>query len=280
MAWPDGLRQPSDGPELQPEVVRRPTMRAGRWLDVWWSVWWAIRAVLGGAQQKLWPSRFQGAEPYNGALKPAETAQPNSKRSKKPFRQSWSDDSAKTNTAAAPEMADSHKGAPWPDYSITCSNSPEGRMGLGLLALGQMPQVTRHAGTDGPLGIAGRSSKEQSRQRMAGRSQGAPAQGDGRRPMPKARLRRSSSKPTQPGFAPLMGDQRRDHAQCWAARILASFDMPGYAQAMMGVNPMKGMQPAQSLQKELPVDKINPEKFTPASLAKFCRQKFWRSGAA
>ena len=55
--------------------------------------------------------------------------------------------------------------------------------------------------------------------------------------------------------------------------IPASFDMPGYAQAMMGVNPMKGMQLMQSLQKELPVDKINPEKFTPASLAKFAQTR-------
>ena len=55
--------------------------------------------------------------------------------------------------------------------------------------------------------------------------------------------------------------------------IPASFDMPGYAQAMMGVNPMKGMQLMQSLQKELLVDKINPEKFTPASLAKFAQTR-------
>jgi hypothetical protein len=42
---------------------------------------------------------------------------------------------------------------------------------------------------------------------------------------------------------------------------------------MMGVNPTKGMQLMQSLQKELPIDKISPEKFTPASLAKFAQTR-------
>lgn len=53
----------------------------------------------------------------------------------------------------------------------------------------------------------------------------------------------------------------------------AGFDMEGYAQAMMQVNPAKGMQLLQSMQKELPVDKINPEKFTPQSLAKFAQTR-------
>lgn len=75
-------------------------------------------------------------------------------------------------------------------------------------------------------------------------------------------------------LSPLMGDT--------AAGILpsagrpatpASFDTLGYAQAMMQVNPAKGMQIMQSLQKELPVDKISPEKFTPASLAKFAQSR-------
>jgi hypothetical protein len=81
-------------------------------------------------------------------------------------------------------------------------------------------------------------------------------------------------KPAQPGLAPLMGDQEAGiMPSAGRPGIPASFDMPGYAQAMMGVNPMKGMQLMQSLQKELPVDKISPEKFTPASLAKFAQSR-------
>lgn len=53
----------------------------------------------------------------------------------------------------------------------------------------------------------------------------------------------------------------------------SSFDMSGYAQAMMEINPKRGMELMQAMQKELPVDKINPEKFTPASLAKFAQSR-------
>jgi hypothetical protein len=54
---------------------------------------------------------------------------------------------------------------------------------------------------------------------------------------------------------------------------LSSFDMQGYANAVMGVNPLRGMQLLQSLQKEIPVDKIDPTKFTPESLAKFAQSR-------
>lgn len=53
----------------------------------------------------------------------------------------------------------------------------------------------------------------------------------------------------------------------------SSFDMQGYANAVMGVNPLRGMQLLQSLQKEIPVDKIDPTKFTPESLAKFAQSR-------
>ena len=81
-------------------------------------------------------------------------------------------------------------------------------------------------------------------------------------------------KPATAGLSPLSGDS--------ASGILpstgspgtpAAFDMAGYAQAMMQVNPARGLQLMQSMQKDLPVDKINPEKFTPASLAKFAQTK-------
>ncbi len=81
-------------------------------------------------------------------------------------------------------------------------------------------------------------------------------------------------KPATAGLSPVSGDS--------ASGILpstgspgtpAAFDMAGYAQAMMQVNPAKGMQIMQSLQKELPVDKLKPEQFTPASLAKFAQSR-------
>ena len=81
-------------------------------------------------------------------------------------------------------------------------------------------------------------------------------------------------RPQSQGLAPLMGDQ--------ASGILpsagrpstpASFDTQGYAQALMQVNPAKGMALLQSMQKELPVDKISPEKFTPQSLARFAQSR-------
>lgn len=81
-------------------------------------------------------------------------------------------------------------------------------------------------------------------------------------------------KPAQAGLAPLAGDAEAGiMPSAGRPGTPASFDMPGYAQAMMGVNPARGMQLMQALQKEIPVDKINPEKFTPASLAKFAQSR-------
>lgn len=81
-------------------------------------------------------------------------------------------------------------------------------------------------------------------------------------------------KPASPGLAPLAGDPASGILpSAGRAATPAWFDMPGYAQAMMQLNPAKGMQIMQALQKELPVDKISPEKFTPASLAKFAQTR-------
>ncbi len=81
-------------------------------------------------------------------------------------------------------------------------------------------------------------------------------------------------KPAQPGLAPLIGDPESGILpSAGRAATPAGFDMAGYAQALMQLNPAKGMQIMQALQKELPVDKISPEKFTPASLAKFAQTR-------
>ena len=152
-------------------------------------------------------------------------------------------------------------------------NSPEGRMGLGLLALGQMPKSQGMQGLMGLLASQDAAAKSKAdsawQEEARGRQRKEWSQADA-----ESALAPQFFKPAQPGLAPLMGDQEAGiMPSAGRPGVQASFDMPGYAQAMMGVNPMKGMQLMQSLQKELPVDKINPEKFTPASLAKFAQTR-------
>ena len=152
-------------------------------------------------------------------------------------------------------------------------NTQEGRMGLGLLALGQAP---RSQAMPGLLGLM--HSMDVAEQRKA-ESAWANTQRE-RQQKEWAQQDRENSlagqffKPATPGLAPLAGDS--------ASGILPSagrpgtpavFDTQGYAQAMMEVNPAKGMQIMQSLQKEVPVDKIDPKAFTPASLAKFAQSR-------
>lgn len=152
-------------------------------------------------------------------------------------------------------------------------NTQEGRMGLGLLALGQAP---RSQAMPGLLSLM--NSMDVAEQRKA-ESAWANTQRE-RQQKEWAQQDRENSlagqffKPATPGLAPLAGDS--------ASGILPSagrpgtpavFDMQGYAQAMMEVNPAKGMQIMQALQKEVPVDKIDPKAFTPASLAKFAQSR-------
>lgn len=152
-------------------------------------------------------------------------------------------------------------------------NTQEGRMGLGLLALGQAP---RSQAMPGLLSLM--NSMDVAEQRKA-ESAWANTQRERQQKEWSQQDRENSLagqffKPATPGLAPLAGDS--------ASGILpsagrpgtpAGFDMQGYAQAMMGVNPAKGMQIMQALQKEVPVDKIDPKAFTPASLAKFAQSR-------
>lgn len=152
-------------------------------------------------------------------------------------------------------------------------NDPGTRMGLGLLALGQMP---RSQGFQGLMGLM--ASQDAAAKNKADSAWQEEARGRQRKEWEQADAESALApqffKPAQPGLAPLLGDQDAGiMPSAGRPGIPASFDMPGYAQAMMGVNPMKGMQLMQSLQKELPVDKISPEKFTPASLAKFAQSR-------
>lgn len=152
-------------------------------------------------------------------------------------------------------------------------NTQEGRMGLGLLALGQAP---RSQAMPGLLSLM--NSMDVAEQRKAesawANTQRERQQKEWAQQDRENLLAGQFFKPATPGLAPLAGDS--------ASGILpsvgrpgtpAGFDWQGYAQAMMEVNPAKGMQIMQSLQKEVPVDKIDPKAFTPASLAKFAQSR-------
>lgn len=52
-----------------------------------------------------------------------------------------------------------------------------------------------------------------------------------------------------------------------------SFDTAGYSNALMGIDPMRGIQLQASLAKETPFNKVDPEKFTPESVAKFASSR-------
>lgn len=52
-----------------------------------------------------------------------------------------------------------------------------------------------------------------------------------------------------------------------------SFDTDGYSKALMGVDPMRGIQLQASLAKDTPFNKVDAEKFTPESVAQFARSR-------
>lgn len=52
-----------------------------------------------------------------------------------------------------------------------------------------------------------------------------------------------------------------------------SFDLAGYSQAVMGVDPMRGIQLQASLAKDSPFDKVSPKDYTPESVAKFAQSR-------
>lgn len=152
-------------------------------------------------------------------------------------------------------------------------NDPGTRMGLGLLALSQMPRQQGFQGLMGLLSAQDQAAQSRAdaewKQAQIGRQKKEWEQQDRENALAAQFVR-----PAVQGLAPLAGDS--------AAGILpssgragspASFDTQGYANAMMAVNPAKGMQLLQGLQKEIPVDKIDPKAFTPASLAKFAQSR-------
>lgn len=152
-------------------------------------------------------------------------------------------------------------------------NDPETRMGLGLLALSQAPRSQTAQGLFGLLASQDQAAKDKAdaewkRQQIARQQQEWAMQDK------ENALAGRFFKPGAQGLAPLAGDPASGILpSAGRPETPASFDLPGYTQAMMQLNPGKGLELMRSLQKELPMDKISPEKFTPASLAKFAQTR-------
>lgn len=152
-------------------------------------------------------------------------------------------------------------------------SDPGVRMGIGLLALGQAPRSQAMPGIMALMASqdAAAQAKTESEWKQA---QIARQKQEWERQDKENALASQFYKPAVPGLAPLAGDPSTGILPS-AGRpgMPASFDMSGYTQAMMGVNPQRGLQLMQAMQKELPVDKIDPKAYTPASLAKFAQTK-------
>lgn len=152
-------------------------------------------------------------------------------------------------------------------------NDPQTRMGIGLLALGQMP---RSQGMQGFLGLM--QQQDQAAQDKADaewkQQQIARQRQEWQRQDQENALAGQFFKPDTQGLAPLAGDSTAGILPS-AGRpgVPASFDMQGYAQAMMAVNPKRGMELMQAMQKETPINKLDVKDFTPASVAKFAASK-------
>lgn len=154
-------------------------------------------------------------------------------------------------------------------------NTPESRLGIGLLAAAGPRADGAGAGQRIAEALQMRDRFQQSQQdgqwlnQQRARMQKEWGQQD-----QENALAGQFFRPASDGLAPLSGDAASGILpSAGRAGTPAGFDMAGYAQAMMRVNPARGMQLMQAMQKDLPVDKINPEKFTPASLAKFAQTK-------
>lgn len=85
--------------------------------------------------------------------------------------------------------------------------------------------------------------------------------------------------PATAGRPGMMGDALPPELQTGAAPMAAipghpgKFDINGYSNALMGVDTAKGLALMQSLQKETPFNKVDAEKFTPESIAKFAANR-------
>ena len=80
--------------------------------------------------------------------------------------------------------------------------------------------------------------------------------------------------PGQAGLPPLQGDPSIGILPSEGKPAVApSFDYKGYANALAGLDPMKALTIEAALQKETPFNKVDTDKFTPESLAKFQQTK-------
>lgn len=76
--------------------------------------------------------------------------------------------------------------------------------------------------------------------------------------------------PGQPALAPLQGDAETGILPSAGKPAVApSYDFKGFANAVAGIDPVKAISIQSALQKETPFNKVDTDKFTPESLAKF-----------
>ncbi len=158
-------------------------------------------------------------------------------------------------------------------------STPEAALGIGLLAAGSQGKGFG----EGLLGATQYAGSVRDRQRQAQWEKDEQA-------WRKAQIERQQKewlmqdreselagkffKPGQASLPPLMGDAEAGILpSAGRPATPASFDMQGYVADMMGVNPARGLQLMQAMQKELPMDKIDPAKFTPQSLARFSQSR-------
>lgn len=148
-------------------------------------------------------------------------------------------------------------------------NDPQTRMGLGLLAIGQMP---RAQGMQGLMGLLGSMDQAEQRKEETAwtRMQRERQQKEWGLQDQENALAGQFFRPGQQALAPLVGDSESGILPSAGRQgAPASFDTRGFAQAMMTVNPKRGMELLQGLQKESQINKLDVKDFTPASVAKF-----------
>lgn len=151
-------------------------------------------------------------------------------------------------------------------------NTPESQLGIGLLAAAGQG---RSLG-EGLLGAAQNVQRQQQQQAIFDwqNAQIQRQKGEWGRLDRERELAKQFYKPATPGLSPLMGDPNTGILpSAGTPGVPSSFNMRGYADALMAEDPISGMKIMQELQKEMPVDKISPEKFTPQSLAKFAQTR-------
>lgn len=156
-------------------------------------------------------------------------------------------------------------------------DTPDGRLGLGLLAAAgptrQPTSVGQRLFQGMQMGKDLQDSADEAAWKKTQRARQEQAWADQDQ---INGLAKQFYNPAKPALAPLMGDSLLP--QDLQTGILpsagrpgtpASFDMRGFANAAAGINPSLAAPYLAAIQKDNPISKVDPEKFTPSSLQRF-----------